>query len=141
MAGTFPAAHDSVGGLAELLALGVAHVAGSGEVAELPKPAHLTDAASTRTVAVTSTNLSIDVFTLTVVTLAVFAVNSTVPRWVAGTLSTLALTSSEAGQIGRSSALLQAAVQRQGAGQRMLTLLPRPSFLAIAASTVTLTVT
>ncbi len=43
-------------------------------------------------VCLTSTNLSADVLTLTVVTLTVFAMNPTVSRWMAGTLSTLALT-------------------------------------------------
>lgn len=89
----------------------------------------------------TSTDLSTDVLALTVVTLTVFAMNTTVPRWVASTLSTLALTSSEAGQIGRSSALLQTAFQRQGTGQRMLTLIPCPPFLAVTPATVALAMT
>lgn len=42
--------------------------------------------------ALTSTDLSTDVLALTVVTLTVFAVDTTVPRWIASTLSTLALT-------------------------------------------------
>lgn len=47
-------------------------------------------------------------------------------------------TSSEAGQIGRSATLLHAALHRQGAGQRMLTLPPRPSLLAVTPATITL---
>lgn len=89
----------------------------------------------------TSTDLSADVLALTVITLTVFAMNTTVPRWVAGTLSTLALTSSEAGQIGRSSALLQTAFQRQGTRQGMLALLPRPAVLAVTPAAVTLATT
>lgn len=50
---TFSAAHDSIGGLAELPALGVAQVTGPGELAPLPEPAVLADAASTRAVTVT----------------------------------------------------------------------------------------
>lgn len=50
-------------------------------------------------------------------------------------------TSSEAGQIGRSSALLQTAFQRQGTGQRMLTLIPCPPFLAVTPATVALAMT
>lgn len=50
---TFSTAHDSVVGLTKLLALGVAHVTRPGELAELPEPTLLADAASTRTVAVT----------------------------------------------------------------------------------------
>ena len=42
--------------------------------------------------ALTSTDLSVDVLALTVITLTVFAMNPTVPRWVASTLSTQALT-------------------------------------------------
>lgn len=139
--GTFSAAHDSVGGLAELLALGVAHVTRPGELAQLPEPAVLADAASARTVAVTSTDLSTEVLALTVVTLAVFAVNPAVPRWVASTLSTQTLTSSEAGQIGRSATLLHTALQRQGAGQRMLALLAGPPLLAVTPATITLALT
>lgn len=48
-------------------------------------------------------------------------------------------TSSEAGQIGRSTTLLHTALHRQGAGQRMLTLPPRPSLLAVTPATITLT--
>lgn len=44
--GAFAAAHDSIGGLTKLLALGVAHVTRPRELAELPEPAHLADAAS-----------------------------------------------------------------------------------------------
>lgn len=139
--GSFSTAHDSVGCLTKLLALSVAHVTRPGELAQLPEPALLADAASARTVTVTSTDLSTDVLTLTVVTLTVFAMNTAVPRWEASALSTLALTSSEAGQIGRSSTLLHTALQRQRAGQRMLTLLPGPSLLAVAPATVTLAVT
>lgn len=50
---TFPAAQDSVRSLAQLFALDVAHVAGPLELAQLPEPAVLADAASARTVAVT----------------------------------------------------------------------------------------
>lgn len=50
-------------------------------------------------------------------------------------------TSSEAGQTGRSFALLHTAFQRQGAGQRVLALLPRPAVLAVAPAAVTLAVT
>lgn len=139
--GTFSAAHNAVGGLTKFLAPGVAHLTRPGELAPLPEPALLADAASARTVTVTSTDLSTDVLALTVVTLTVFAINTTVPRWVANTLSTLALTSSEAGQIGRSPTLLQTAVQRQGAGQRMLALLPSPSLLAVTPATITLAMT
>lgn len=89
----------------------------------------------------TSTDLSTDVLTLTIVTLTVFAMDPAVPRWVANTLSTLALTSSEAGQIGRSATLLHTALQRQGAGQRMLALLPSPSRLAVTPATITLAMT
>lgn len=53
----------------------------------------------------------------------------------------LGATSSEAGQIGRSATLPRAALQRQGAGQRMLTLLSGPAFLAVTPATVTLAVT
>lgn len=49
---TFSAAHDSIGGLAELPALGVAQVTGPGELTPLPEPAVLADAASTRAVTV-----------------------------------------------------------------------------------------
>lgn len=52
-----------------------------------------------------------------------------------------AATSSEAGQIGRSATLPRAALQRQGAGQRMLALLPGPALLAVTPATVTLAVT
>lgn len=67
--------------------------------------------------------------------------DSTVARWVASTLSTLTLTSSKAWQIGRSSALLQTAVHRQGAGQRVFALFPGPSILAVTSATVALAVT
>lgn len=42
--------------------------------------------------ALTSADLSSDVLALTVITLTVFAMNTTVPRWVASTLSAPALT-------------------------------------------------
>lgn len=44
------------------------------------------------TCTLTSTDFSTYVFTLAVVTLTVFAVDASVPRWMAGTLSTQALT-------------------------------------------------
>lgn len=96
---------------------------------------------SARTVTVTSTDLPTDVLALTVVTLTVFASYTTVSRRIAGTLSTLALTSSEAGKIGRSLTLLHAALQRQRAGQRMLTLLPGPSLFTVTRAAITLAMT
>lgn len=50
-------------------------------------------------------------------------------------------TSSEAGQIGRSATLPHTALQRQGAGQRMLALLSGPSLLAVTPATITLSMT
>ncbi len=50
---TFSAAHDAVGSLTKLSALGIAHVTRPGELAQLPEPAVLADAASTWTVTVT----------------------------------------------------------------------------------------
>lgn len=55
-------------------------------------------------------------------------------------MATRAGTSSEAGHSGRPPTLLHTALQRQGAGQRMLALLPRPAVLAVAPATVTLAV-
>jgi len=55
--------------------------------------------------------------------------------------TTQVYTSSEAGQIGRSATLLQTALQRLGAGERMLALLPGPSLLAIAPAAIALAVT
>lgn len=95
--GTFPVAHDSVGSLAQLLALSVRHVAGSGELAQLAEPAIAADAPSTRAEAVVSTDLPIDVLALAVVTLTVLPMNTAVSWWVAGTLPTLALPSSKTG--------------------------------------------
>lgn len=89
----------------------------------------------------TSTDLSAQVLTLPVVTLTVFTMNSTVPWRVARTLTTQALTSSKAGQIGGSSTFPQAVLHRQGAGERVLTLLARPPVFTVTSATVTLSVT
>lgn len=86
----------------------------------------------------TSTYLSADVLTLAVITLTVPPMHTSVPWGMAGTLATLTQTSSEAGHVRRSLALLQAALQRQGAGQRVFTFLPHPAFLTVTPSTVTL---
>lgn len=50
---TFSTAQDSVSRLTNFLALGISHATSPGELAQLPEPALLTDAPSTRTVAVT----------------------------------------------------------------------------------------
>lgn len=89
----------------------------------------------------TSTDLSAQVLTLPIIALAVFTMNSTVPWRVARTLTTQALTSSKAGQIGGSSTLLQAALHRQGAGERVLTLVACPPLFTVTSATVTLSVT
>lgn len=141
MTGTFSVTHNSISSLTVLPALGVAHITGPGKLAHLPEPAVLADAASTGTVTMSSADFPANVLTLAVVTLAVLAVDAAVPRWVTGTLPTQALTSSEAGQIGRSATLPRAALQREGAGQRMLALLPGPALLAVTSATVTLAVT
>lgn len=103
----FPTAQGSVIGLTELLALRLTHVTCPRELAELPEPLALADAASAGTVAVTSTDLPVDVLTLAVVTLTVLPVDTAVPWRAAGTLPALALPSSKARQAGRSPAPLQ----------------------------------
>lgn len=89
----------------------------------------------------TSTDLSAQVLALPVVALTVFTMNSTVPWRVARTLTTQALTSSEAGQIGGSSTFPQAVLRRHGAGERVLTLLACPPLFTVTSATVTLSMT
>lgn len=47
MTGTFSTAYNAIRGLTKPLALGIAHITRPGELAQLPKPALLTDAPST----------------------------------------------------------------------------------------------
>lgn len=141
VAGPFPRAHRAVVGLTEALALGVAHVAGARELAQPPEPAVVTDAAAARAEPVVPADLSLQVLTLSVVTLAVLPVDPFVPGRVAGTLTTLTQSSPEAGHAGCSAAALHAGLQGRGAGQRMLAPLACPPLPAVAPPAVALSVT
>lgn len=107
----------------------------------LPKPSITADTAATRAEAVASTDLSVQVLTLPVVTLTVFAVYAFISGWVACALAAQTLPSAKAGQAGGSPTLLLTGFHRQRAGERMIAFLSSPTFLAVAPATVTLAVT
>lgn len=141
MTRAFSRAHAAIGCLTLALALLVSHVAAAGELAVLPKPSITADAAAAGAKAVVTTDASVHIFTLPLITLTVLAVNTAVSWWMACALATQALTSSKAGQVGAAPALPQAGVRREGAGDRMLTLLARPALFTVTPPTITLTVT
>lgn len=107
----------------------------------LPKPSITADTAATRAEAVASTDLSVQVLTLPVVTLTVLAVYAFISGWVACALAAQTLPSAKAGQAGGSPTLLLTGFHRQRAGERMIAFLSSPTFLAVAPATVTLAVT
>lgn len=141
MTRAFSRAHDAVGRLAQALALLVRHVTAAGELAVLPKPSITADTAATRAEAVASTDLSVQILALPVVTLTVLAVHTFISRWVTCALTTQTLPSAKAGQAGGSPTPLLTGFHRQRTGEGMIAFPSSPAFLAVAPATVTLAVT